>query len=845
MKDYNFTRRADDILRIFAVDEAKETYCKEIDPEHILLGMIKEGKGLAIEALMLLKVNLLALQKSLKKKVESEESSEDFFIGIIKLSKRSKEMLEISKLLVDDLGYSYIGTEHMLLACSKEKESVFCDFLAKDDIDDKALMKVIFNIRNRKYSSEGELFPSSKIKKEDFSIFNKKNTKKSPVDGIVKKRINTPNLNAFSQDFTKLAMKGELNLVAGREKEIDRFIQILSRKNKNNPILIGDPGVGKTAIVEGFAQRIVSNKVPVNLMDKRVLSLDLAAVVAGTKYRGEFEERLKKIMKEVKASDDVIIFIDEIHTLIHAGSAEGSMDAANILKPALSRGEMRCIGATTLSEYKKYIEKDMALERRFQKILIREPTKKETFVILDTIKPAYEKFHGVKYSNEAIEAILNLSKKYINDRLFPDKAIDILDEAGSKARIHNSFLPATVIDLEEEIVSLNKEKEKLVNSQEYESAAKIRDKTTLIRRKINMEKKSWRESLKLNIKLIKEEDIYSVISEVTGVPLTKLNKNESQKLLEIADEIKKEVIGQDNAIEKLANAIRRNRIGIKEVNRPFGSFIFLGSTGIGKTLLAKSIAKFLFDTDENFIRIDMSDYMEKINVSRLVGAPPGYIGYEEGGVLTEKVRRRPYSLILLDEIEKAHPDVFNLLLQVLEEGELQDNLGNVVSFKNCIIIMTSNIGVSSLLDSHKLGFSNIGGKYSAQDIKSNAMSELKKHFKPEFINRLDDIIIFDPLTEENIKVITKLHLDKLKDKILEIGYEIQFSNAVVEFIAKNGYELKYGARSIKRAIQHYIEDELTKELLQGKFKKKDKIKLSIKNDKVVFSLVKKRKAKKK
>ena len=805
------TQRAQKVLTILAQEEAKRFHSEQLLPEHVILSLLKDGQGVAVKALQKAKVDIGEMQLEIENSLPMGKGG--LILGDVPPSRRGKKILEESAEEARSMGHEYIGTEHLLLAAVREEGSIVARYLARHGIAFNLLRETIIRI-----NGVNNTYQSGQARKKNLAAGRK----------------TTPTLDEFSRDLTSLAREGKLDPVIDRKKEIKRVIQILARRTKNNPVLIGEPGVGKTAIVEGLAQIIVRGSIPSVLAGRRVVTLDLASLVAGTKYRGEFEERLKRVMKEILKTRDVILFIDELHTIIGAGGAEGAIDASNMLKPALSRGELQCIGATTLNDYKKYIERDAALERRFQAIYVDEPTVEETVEILKGIKEQYAKHHRVTYTYEALETAANLSSRYITERFLPDKAIDLIDEAGSRKRIGNSVPPGDLSELEKEIEGLTYEKIALVNNQNYEQAAAIRDTLKELKTKVDSLKQEWESSIKVEENLVDAEDIQSIISEITGIPLSRIAQSESTKLLQIEEELHNSVVGQDQAISVIASAIRRSRTGLSSPKRPMGSFIFLGPTGVGKTMLAKTLAEFLFGNPEALIRIDMSDFMEKHNVSRLVGAPPGYIGYEEGGLLTEKIRRRPYSVILLDEIEKAHPDVFNLLLQVLEEGQLQDNLGHLVSFRNTVLIMTSNAGAREISKESALGFQMTEGTLLFDEIKSSALNELKRLFNPEFINRVDEIVVFHSLNKVHLAAILEMMICEMQERLVEQNISLEMRKGVKEYLVKKGYDEKFGARPLRRILQKDVEDPLSVEILKGRFRQGSSIVVDLKEKNIVF-----------
>lgn len=823
-----FSPKVKDLIRL-SREEAIRLKNEFVSPEHLLLAIIKLNDGKAFKLLKEFEVSFEVITQELEKVLQTSTSNSPFNPNTIPLLKQTENILKQSFLESKLFRSSIIGTEHILLTLLKYDDCAACQVLNKYGI--------LYDNIKEEYKSMMEdtklpraEFPGSSEEESTEST----SSQKRPSDSKSK----TPVLDNFGRDLTKMAELGRLDPIVGREKEIERVSQILSRRKKNNPILIGEPGVGKSAIAEGLALRIVQRKVSRILFTKRVVSLDLASLVAGTKYRGQFEERMKAVMQELEKNPDIILFIDEIHTIIGAGGASGSLDASNMFKPALARGELQAIGATTLDEYRQYIEKDGALERRFQKVLVEPTSIDETIQILNNIKERYEEHHSVSYTPEAIEACVKLTERYITDRHLPDKAIDALDEVGSRVHITNINVPKEIVDIESEIENIKLKKNEVIKAQQYEKAVEFRDAERKLTEKLEDEKRKWEENAKNNRITISEENVAEVVSMMSGIPLTKVSQTESGRLVNMQESLKGKVIGQDNAVEKVVRAIQRNRAGLKDPNKPIGSFFFLGPTGVGKTQLAKVLAKYLFDTEESLIRIDMSEYMEKFSISRLVGAPPGYVGYEEGGQLTEKVRRKPYSIILLDEIEKAHPDVFNLLLQVLDDGHMTDGLGRKIDFKNTILIMTSNIGARQLQEfGTGVGFGTKAKEEAQEDnAKAVIQNALRKAFSPEFLNRVDDMIMFRNLSREDIHKIIDLELDKLYSRITGLGYQIELSSEAKDFIVEQGYDEKFGARPLKRAIQKFIEDPLAEAIINNTIKEGDVVVLGKVKDKDELSL---------
>ena len=842
--DDNFSARVKDVIS-YSKEEALRLGHIFIGTEHLMLGILRDGEGKAISILKSIDLNL----EDLRKKIEIlnpssiENTSEINHKKNLHLTRQAERALKTTFLEAKLFQSELINTVHLLLCILRNENDPTTKLLLNLNVDYETV-KEQFKLMMASDDNDYEDLPSSSTFSDEKEDQPKENPFISSSESRGTTKSKTPVLDNFGRDITVLAQSNKLDPVIGREKEIERVSQILSRRKKNNPLLIGEPGVGKSAIAEGLALRIINKEVSRILYGKRVVSLDLASLVAGTKYRGQFEERMKALMNELEKNDNVILFIDEIHTIVGAGGATGSLDASNMFKPALARGEIQCIGATTLDEYRQNIEKDGALERRFQKVLVEETTVKETLEILKNIKERYENHHNVVYSEKAIEACVDLTDRYVTDRYLPDKAIDALDEAGSRVHINNMDVPEEIIKLEEELDKVRDEKNSVVRKQKYEEAAKLRDDEKRVERKLNEAQERWQEESKMNRISVDEDHIADVVSMITNIPVTKIVKSEKNKLNNLSSSIENKIIGQSEAVSKVSKAIQRNRAGLKNPEKPIGSFIFLGPTGVGKTHLAKILAKEIFDSEENLIRVDMSEYMEKFAISRLIGAPPGYVGYEEGGQLSEKVRRRPYSVILLDEVEKAHPDVFNMLLQVLDDGFLTDSLGRKINFQNTIIIMTSNIGAREVKDfGSGVGFETSTRKAQAPEIERNLIrNALKKTFSPEFLNRIDDVIIFNTLEKKEIGKIIDLELNKLFTRINKIGYRLDLSKNAKDFIIEKGYDRKYGARPLNRAIQNYIEDLLAENVVANKIKEGDNILLDHKKgeDKLNFIVRKKR-----
>ena len=865
MMKNNYTKRLVNVIE-YSREEASRLQNSYIGTEHLMLGIIREGEGQACKLLRLMNIDLPEFKKVIENEVRNVTDTEtNTSLNDIVISKTAEQVLRLCMLEARQLRAFQTGTEHLLLSILKEKFNVVTDFLEGKGVNYQAIFDKLFEEslpdelsldelkqQDEDYSGSISDGYSNDEDEEDDESFGQSSSHKSASGSssaslggsatqATKSNSDTPVIDNFGKDLTRAAAEGRLDPIVGREREIERLAQILSRRKKNNPILIGDPGVGKSAIVEGLALRIVQNKISRMLFNKRVVNLDMAAIVAGTKYRGQFEERIKAILNEMSKNPNIILFIDEIHTIVGAGSASGSMDAANMLKPALARGEIQCIGATTLDEYRKSIEKDGALERRFQKVIVDPTTAEETLQILRNIKERYEDHHNTCYTEEALEACVKLTERYVSDRNFPDKAIDALDEAGSRMHLLNIVVPSYIEELEKRIESVKEAKQSAVKSQNFELAASFRDEERQLLLKLDAAKDQWEKEMQEHRKTVDEDKIAEVVAMISGVPVQRIAKTENVRLLEMGDVLKSKVIGQDEAVNKIVKAIQRNRIGLKDPSKPIGTFMFLGPTGVGKTYLTKVLAEYMFGSADSLIRIDMSEYLEKFAVSRLIGAPPGYVGYEEGGQLTEKVRRRPYSIVLLDEMEKAHPDVFNLLLQVLDEGHLTDSLGRNVDFKNTIFIMTSNIGTRQLKDFGRgIGFHPQGGGEADKSFANNVIQKaLNKAFAPEFLNRVDDIVIFDSLEKESINKIIDIELKKVFERIDQVGYSVKLTDAAKDFISSKGYDIQYGARPLKRAIQKHVEDELADIIIREKVKEGDEVLLDYnkEEDKIVHTVV--------
>ena len=833
--DNNFSTQVKEIIS-FSREEALRLGNDFIGTEHLLLGLIREGDNTAIRILKSFNVDLYELRKEIELAVKDKTGKNIANINSLPLTKQAEKVIRVTVLEAKALKSTTVETEHLMLSILKNKENIATQILNQFDVDYDLFRQELGIVKSNDVRSE-----YSEENDDDFDDEKKySQSKSSRQQGTAKSK--TPVLDNFGRDITKLAEMNALDPIVGRDSEIERVSQILSRRKKNNPILIGEPGVGKTAIVEGLALRIVQRKVSRVLFDKRVISLDLAALVAGTKYRGQFEERMKAIMNELEKNRDVILFIDEIHTIVGAGGASGSLDASNIFKPALSRGELQCIGASTLDEYRMYIEKDGALDRRFQKVMVEPPSVEDTITILNNIKTKYEDYHNVNYDDEAIDACVKLSDRYITDRLLPDKAIDVMDEVGARVHLKNINVPPNIVELEKKIEDVKNEKNKVVKSQKFEEAASLRDTEKRLGEELEKAKAEWEEESKHKRYPIGEEQIAEVVSMMTGIPVKRMVQAESEKLRKMADDMKAMVVGQSEAIQKVVKAIQRNRVGLKDPKKPIGTFIFLGPTGVGKTELARALARYMFDSEDSLIRIDMSEYMEKFTVSRLIGAPPGYVGYEEGGQLTERVRRKPYSVILLDEIEKAHPDIYNILLQVLDDGQLTDGLGRKVDFKNTLIIMTSNIGARQLKDfGAGVGFATTS-RVQNEDEANKAIIEkaLKRTFSPEFLNRIDDVVIFNSLTRDNIFEIIDILMKGVMKRLSNLGFSLELTEDAKAFLAEKGYDVQFGARPLHRAIQKYLEDPLAEEILSLHVKAGDTLvaNLDKENQKITFTFKK-------
>ncbi|MEJ5238063.1 ATP-dependent Clp protease ATP-binding subunit [Limisphaera sp. VF-2] len=813
----NFTPRAQQVLAL-ARKEADRFNHNFVGTEHLLLGLLKLGQGVAVNVLQRMGLDLESVRLEVEKLVGTGPDQK--IMGTIPFTPRVKKVLALAQKEAKALNHTYVGTEHILLGLLREGDGVAARVLKSFDVDLEQTRQEILRELDPNFAAQEEPSPGEPQEK--------------PTPGRKAGEVKTPALKAFGRDLTEIARRGELDPVIGRRNEIERVIQILCRRTKNNPVLLGEAGVGKTAIVEGLAQEIAAGNVPEILRDKRLITLDLALMVAGTKYRGQFEERIKAVMDEIRRSRNVILFIDELHTIVGAGSAEGTMDASNIIKPALSRGELQCIGATTLNEYRKYIEKDAALERRFQAVRVDEPSPEETILILKGLRPKYEEHHKVEYTDKALEAAVRYSVRYITDRYLPDKAIDLMDEAGSRARISTMIRPPEIKALEAKIEEIKAAKEQAIKNQDFEGAAAMRDKEKQAKEKLEALLREWRTTREEKRVKVDEEDILQVVSKWTGIPLQRMEQGEMQRLLATEAEMEKVIVGQHEAVTAICKALRRSRADLKDPRRPIGSFLLLGPTGVGKTLLAKTLAEQLFGDSKSLIQLDMSEYMEKFNVSRLIGSPPGYVGYEEGGQLTEQVRRKPYSVVLFDEIEKAHPDVWNMLLQILEEGKLTDNVGRVVNFRNTIILMTSNVGSEIIRRQGTIGFGPTSEELTYERIREKILDEAKRVFRPEFLNRLDDVIVFRPLNKADLIAILDLEIGKVLSRLQQRNIRLELDAAAKEFLVQKGYDPQYGARPMRRAVERYLEDPLAEEILRGTIHEGEPVQVTVEGDKLVF-----------
>ena len=813
----NFTPRAQQVLAL-ARKEADRFNHNFLGTEHLLLGLIKLGQGVAVNVLQKMGLDLETVRMEVEKRVGTGPDQK--MIGNIPYTPRVKKVLDLAKREAKNLNHTYIGTEHILLGLLREGDGVAAQILRSLDVDIEQTRQEILKELDPNFTGEESSIPET-------------GGEKAPVEK--KGEVKTPALKAFGRDLTEIARKGDMDPVIGRKEEIERVIQILCRRSKNNPVLLGEAGVGKTAIVEGLAQEIAKGNVPELLRDKRVVTLDLALMVAGTKYRGQFEERIKAVMDEIRRAKNVILFIDELHTIVGAGSAEGTMDASNIIKPALSRGEMQCVGATTLNEYRKYIEKDAALERRFQAVKVEAPSIDEAVQILKGLRHKYEEHHKAEFTDKAVEASVKLSDRYITDRFLPDKAIDVLDEAGSRARIGTMTRPPEIKAMEVEIEEIKTKKERAIKNQDFEGAAQMRDKEKQAKEKLEAQLRDWRAAREEKHVVVDEEDILHIVSKWTGIPLQRMEQGEMQRLLTVEQEMEKVVVGQREGVSAICKALRRSRADLKDPRRPIGTFLLLGPTGVGKTLLAKTMAEQMFGDSKSLVHLDMSEYMEKFNVSRLIGSPPGYVGYEEGGQLTEKVRRNPYSVVLFDEIEKAHPDVWNMLLQILEEGKLTDNVGRVVNFRNTIVLMTSNVGSDLIRRQSTLGFSPITDESSYEKMREKILDESKKTFRPEFLNRLDDVIVFRSFTKPDLIQILDLEVNKVLERLRHKNLKLELDAKAKDFLVEKGYDPQYGARPMRRSVERFLEDPLAEEILKGSLHEGEAILVTMGTDRLVFN----------